>query len=375
MGILKLIEWTDDTRNTIVHKIDLSKTDDTINKGSKLTVREGQAAVFCNKGKMADVFLPGFYTLSTDNVPLLTKLMSWKYGFERPFKSDIYFVNTRQFTDQKWGTMNPIIVRDADYGAVRIRAFGTYAFRISDPYVFLTEISGTISSFRTQDITEWLKSIVVTRISDVIGECKIPVLDMASNLVEMGEMVKTQLAPTFEKMGMELSGFNFVNFSLPEALEKALDESTSLGILGKNMNVYMQKAQADALINASKNPGAGSVMGAGMGAGMGLGMGAAMGSMFGNMANMGAQQNAGASQGGGICPKCGANVRAGAKFCPECGSKLGTETCPKCGAQVKAGAKFCPECGTKLGAAACPKCGAQVKAGAKFCPECGEKLG
>ena len=135
MGILKLIDWTDDTKNTIVHKIDLEKSNDTINKGSKLTVREGQAAVFCHKGKMADVFLPGFYTLSTDNVPVLTKLMSWKYGFERPFKSDIYFVNTRQFTDQKWGTMNPIIVRDADYGAVRIRAFGTYAFRVTDPYV------------------------------------------------------------------------------------------------------------------------------------------------------------------------------------------------------------------------------------------------
>lgn len=373
MGILKLIEWTDDSRNTIVHKIDLSKSDNTINKGSKLTVREGQAAVFCHKGKMADVFLPGFYTLSTDNVPLLTKLMSWKYGFERPFKSDIYFVNTRQFTDQKWGTMNPIIIRDADYGAVRIRAFGTYAFRVSDPYVFLTEISGTMSSFGTQDITDWLKSIVVTRMSDVIGESKVPVLDMASNLVEMGDMVKSQLGPTFKEIGLELTGFNFVNFSLPEALEKALDESTSLGILGKNMGVYMQKAQADALINASKNPGAGTVMGAGMGAGMGLGMGAAMGSMFSGMAG-GVNAGAGAAGEKVSCPKCGASVRAGAKFCPECGTKMGAETCPKCGASVRAGAKFCPECGTKLGAATCPKCGASVKAGAKFCPECGEKL-
>lgn len=375
MGILKLIDWTDDTKNTIVHKIDLEKSNDTINKGSKLTVREGQAAVFCHKGKMADVFLPGFYTLSTDNVPVLTKLMSWKYGFERPFKSDIYFVNTRQFTDQKWGTMNPIIVRDADYGAVRIRAFGTYAFRVTDPYVFLTEITGTMSTFLTQDITDWLKSIVVTRISDVIGECKIPVLDMASNLVEMGDMVRTQLGPTFEKIGLELTAFNFVNFSLPEALEKALDESTSLGILGKNMNVYMQKAQADALINASKNPGTGGVMNAGMGAGMGLGMGAAMGNMFAGMANnMGGGANANAGAGGSTCPKCGAHVRAGAKFCPECGAKIGSETCPKCGATVRAGAKFCPECGTKLGGISCPKCGATVKAGAKFCPECGEKL-
>ena len=364
MGILKLIEWTDDSKNTIVHKIDLEKDNDTINKGSKLTVREGQAAVFCHKGKMADVFLPGMYTLDTDNVPLLTKLMSWKYGFERPFKSDIYFVNTRQFTDQKRGTMNPIIVRDADYGAVRIRAFGTYAFRVDDPYVFLTEISGTMSSYLTHDITDWLKSIVVTRISDVIGESKVPVLDMASNLVEMGDMVKQQLGPSFKEIGLELTAFNFVNFSLPEALEKALDESTSLGILGKNMDVYMQKAQADALMSAAKNPGAGNFMGAGMGAGMGLSMGAAMGGMMSGMANAGKT----------ACPKCGASVKAGARFCPECGTKLGGVTCPKCGASVKADAKFCPECGTKLGGVTCPKCGATAKAGAKFCPECGEKL-
>lgn len=373
MGILKLIEWKDDSRDTIVYRVDMKN--DYITKGSKLTVREGQAAVFCHKGKMADVFLPGFYTLDTDNVPLLTKLMSWKYGFESPFKSDVFFVSTRQFTGEKWGTLNPVIVRDADYGAVRVRAYGTYSFRVDDPYVFMTELSGTGARYGTRDITDFLRSMLVTRVTDIVGESKVPVLDMAGNLVEFGGMVEEQIKPDFKRMGLELVKFNFENFSMPEALEKALDESTSLGILGKNMNVYMQKAQADALINASKNPGAGSVMGAGMGAGMGLGMGAAMGSMFGNMANMGAQQNAGASQGGGTCPKCGANVRAGAKFCPECGSKLGTETCPKCGAQVKAGAKFCPECGSKLGAAACPKCGAQIKAGAKFCPECGEKLG
>ena len=370
MGILKVIEWTDNSSDTIVHKIDLSKDKNTVNRGSKLTVREGQAAVFCDKGKMADVFLPGMYTLDTDNVPLLTTLMSWKYGFERPFKSDIYFVSTRQFTDQKWGTLNPIIVRDADYGAVRIRAFGTYAFRVTDPYVFLTQISGTMSSYRTSDITNWLKSIVVTRMSDVIGECKIPVLDMASNLVEMGDMVKTQLGPTFGEIGLELTGFNFVNFSLPEALEKALDESTSLGILGKNMDVYMRKAQADALVHAAQNPG---TAGSAMGAGMGLGMGAAMGNMFGGMAGGAAAQSADA-QPKATCPKCGAQVRADAKFCPSCGTKLGTEQCPKCGAQVRAGSKFCPECGTKLGSVACPKCGKPVKAGAKFCPECGEKL-
>ncbi len=368
MGMLKLIEWKSDSRDTIVYRVDLEK--DYITKGSKLTVREGQACVFCDKGRMADVFLPGMYTLGTDNVPLLTKLMSWKYGFESPFKSDVYFVNTRQFTGEKWGTKNPIIIRDADYGAVRVRAFGTYAFKVDDPYVFLTEISGAVSSFRSSEITEYLRSMAVTRISDIIGESKVPVLDMAGNLVEFGEQVQKGLDEAFKKIGLTVTQFNFENFSLPEALEKALDESTSLGILGKNMNVYTQKAQADALVNASKNPGTAGGM---MGAGIGMGMGVGMGNMFMNMASGMSGGAQGAKAGSATCPSCGAAMAPGAKFCPECGAPAG-RVCPKCGAVVKAsGARFCPECGASL-EAACPKCGAKVKAGAKFCPECGEKL-
>ena len=226
MGMLKLIEWKDNSKDTIVYKIDMKK--DYITRGSKLTVRESQAAVFCHKGKMADVFLPGFYTLDTDNVPLLTKLMSWKYGFESPFKSDVYFVNTKQFTNMKWGTQNPILIRDADYGAVRVRAYGTYSFKVSDPYVFMSELSGTNSSFSTYDITEWLRSMVVTHTSDIIGESKIPVLDMAGNLVELGKMLKERLTEELNGIGVEICTFNFENFSMPEALEKAPDEITLL---------------------------------------------------------------------------------------------------------------------------------------------------
>jgi membrane protease subunit (stomatin/prohibitin family) len=347
MGMLKLIEWKDDTRDTIVHKIDMKR--DYITKGSKLTVRESQAAVFCDKGRMADVFLPGFYTLDTQNVPLLTHLMSWKYGFESPFKSDVYFVNTKQFTNQKWGTLNPIIIRDADYGAVRVRAFGTYAFKVDDPYVFLSELSGTNSSFATEDITEWLKSSIVTHVSDIIGESKIPILDMAGNLVELGGIVSEQLSAVLKKIGVTLCGFNFENFSMPEALEKALDESASLGILGKNMNTYVMKASADAMRAAASNPG---TAGTTMGAGIGMGMGMNMGSMFGKMANMNNfnnnANNAGASADDTIkCPSCGASIRAGTKFCPECGVPIITQ-CPKCGTKVKPGTKFCPECGEKL---------------------------
>lgn len=351
MGILKVIEWKDDTRDTLVYKIDLKK--DYITKGSTLTVRESQAAVFCDKGRMADVFLPGYYKLSTDNVPLLTKLMSWKYGFESPFKSDVYFVNTKQFTGCKWGTSNPIIIRDAEYGAIRVRAYGTYSFKVDDPYVFLTELSGTNSSFKTEDINDWLRSIVVTRVSDIVGESKIPILDMAGNLVEFGDIVKEQLGESFKEIGLQLTRFNFENFSLPAELEKTLDESASLGILGKNMHLYMQKAQADAMRDAAKNPGAGSTMGAGMGMGMGMSMGAMMGNMYNNRNNASNNANNGngggnaTGAGGGFCTNCGAALSSGAKFCPECGTKVAS-VCPKCGTPVKSGSKFCPECGEKL---------------------------
>lgn len=359
MGMLKIIEWKDNTQDTLVYKIDLKK--DYITKGSALTVRESQAAVFCDKGRMADVFLPGYYKLSTDNVPVLTKLMSWKYGFESPFKSDVYFVNTKQFTGRKWGTSNPIIIRDADYGAVRVRAFGSYSFKVDDPYVFLTELSGTNSTFKTEDINEWLRSLVVTRVSDIVGESKIPVLDMAGNLVEFGEIVQKQLGEAFKEIGLQLIRFNFENFSMPEELEKALDESASLGILGKNMNIYMAKAQADALKEAAKNPGSGNTMGAGMGVGMGMSMGAMFGNMYNgaynNMNNANRAQTPGQPAAAPVAPV----------------APVATFKCANCGTELTAGVKFCPECGTPV-RRNCPKCGTEVRPGAKFCPECGEKL-
>lgn len=337
MGMLKLIEWKDNSSNTIVYRYDLDR--DYITRGSKLTVRESQACVFCDKGRMADVFLPGFYTLDTDNVPLLTKLMSWKYGFESPFKSDVFFVNTKQFTNQRWGTKNPIIIRDADYGAVRVRAFGTYSFRVNDAYYFMKEISGTVKSYRTEDIAEWLRSSIVTRVTDIVGESKIPVLDMAGNLVELGNIVTRELNEVFRESGIEIVTFNFENFSMPEALEKALDESTSLGILGKNMDIYERKAQADALKEAAKNPGTAGGM---MSAGLGMGMGMRMAQAFGPAPTQQAAQQTTIK-----CPSCSAMIPSTSKFCPECGQQIKT-FCSSCGTKVAPGTKFCPECGGKI---------------------------
>jgi len=338
MGILKNIEWTDASSNTIIYKYQVKK--DQINKGSALTVREGQVAIFVDKGRLADVFLPGFYKLDTQNLPILTKLMSWKYGFETPFKSDIYFVNTKQFTNQKWGTVNPILVRDKDYGAVRIRGFGNYAFKVDDAYIFMQNISGTNPTFESDQVTDYLRSMVLSGISDALGESKIPVLDLAANLQELSRLVESSLDEDFKKIGLKLTKFVFESFSLPEELEKALDKNTSLGMLRNNMDVYTQVETLEAMKAAANNQGAaGGTMGAGMGLGMGMGMGNMFAQNMNNSQNMVGNKKA--------CPACGAQINGNPKFCPECGQNM-KPTCPKCGTEVKPNAKFCPECGSKL---------------------------
>ena len=366
MALLKVIEWSDNSHNTLVYKIDTKKN--VIARGSALTVREGQAAVFCDKGRMADVFLPGYYKLDTDSLPVLTALLSWKYGFETPFKSEVYFVSTNRFTKQRWGTANPIMLRDPDFGAVRVRGYGTYSFRVKDPYVFMTELSGSHSTYRTEDISDHIRSMLVMAISDALGESGVSVVDMAANLMELSDAVKASLEKRFSELGLELSDFNFENVSLPAELEKAMDENARLGMFRRNMDVYTRMAQADALKDAAKNPGtAGSAMGAGLGLGMGMQM-------------MNAVKEMSVANGGGtasLCPKCGAEVPAGAKFCARCGAKTdggaAGGVCKKCGTRLLAGAKFCSECGTPV-ETLCPKCGAKLLENAKFCPECGEKL-
>lgn len=335
MGILKNIEWTDEKSDVIVYKYPIGPKDQ-VNKGSVLTVRESQVAIFLHKGQLADVFLPGFYKLDTDNMPILTRLMSWKYGFQTPFKADIYFVNTKQFTNQKWGTSNPILIRDKDYGAVRIRGFGSYAFKVDDAYEFMKNLSGTNSSFVTSEISDYLRGIVVSGIADAIGEAKVGILDLAGNQQELARIVTENLKEDFKEIGLKLTKFVFENFSLPEELEKALDKNTSLGMMRGNMDVYTQVETLKAMNAAANNQGS---MGGMMGAGMGMGMGMNMGNMFAN--NM---QNA---QNQAKCPKCNAVLNGSPKFCPECGTNL-KPSCPKCGKQVPAGTKFCPDCGSKI---------------------------
>jgi len=273
--LVDIIEWKDDSNNTMVWRF--PRYQDEIKNGAQLTVRESQVAVFVNEGQIADVYKPGRYQLTTQNMPILTTLRGWKYGFDSPFKVDIYFVNTKNFTDNKWGTKNPIMLRDAEFGPIRLRAFGSFAIKVIDAGKFIKEIAGTQAHFTTDEITEQLRNLVVTRFTDAIGESKIPALDLAANYDELSTFITGKINPEFGEYGLEVTKFLVENISLPPEVEQALDKRSSMGILG-NLNQYAQFQAANAMEAAAKNPGGDA--GAGIGMGMGFAMAQQMGQAF-----------------------------------------------------------------------------------------------
>lgn len=281
-----IIEWTDSSNDTMVWRFPRYQNE--IKMGAKLTVRESQVAVFVNEGQMADEYKPGMYTLETQNMPLMTTLKGWKFGFNSPFKAEVYFINTKQFTNQKWGTKNPIMLRDAEFGPIRIRAFGNYAIRIVDAKLFLKEIAGTDAHFTTEEITEQLRNLVITRFTDAIAESKIPVLDMASNYDEMSKLIGDKINPEFKEMGIEVTKLLIENISLPPEVEAALDKRSSMGIIG-NLGAFAQYQAATSMEKAAENGN--SIMGAGLGMGMGMGMGNQMNNMYNQNQNVNNQNN------------------------------------------------------------------------------------
>lgn len=338
--LIDVIEWTDSTNDTMVYKYDMNGKE--IMMGAQLTVRESQVAVFVNEGQLADVFQPGRYELSTSNMPVMTALKAWKFGFNSPFKSDVYFINTKQFLDRKWGTTNPVMMRDAEFGMIRLRAFGIYSFRVTNPEAFLKEVFGTSSLFTVDGVEGQIKRTLVSGLSDAIGESRIPALDLAANYDELANYAMQTINPKLAPLGLSLTSFVIENISLPEDVEKAMDKRTSMGVLG-DLNKYTQYQAAEAMREAANQPG-------GMaGAGVGMGAGVAMGQMFANaMAQPQQPAQQAPAQGGGFCSACGAALTAGAKFCASCGQKQGGNTCPSCGQSVQPGAKFCASCGQKL---------------------------
>ncbi|MBV7394896.1 SPFH domain-containing protein [Mameliella sediminis] len=263
---IDVIHWTDDTRDTMVWRFEREGHE--IKYGAKLTVREGQAAVFVHEGQLADVFTPGLYMLETNNMPIMTSLQHWDHAFQSPFKSEIYFVNTNRFTNLKWGTKNPIMLRDPEFGPTRIRAFGTYAIKVADPALFMTEIVGTDGEFTMDEISFQIRNVIVQEFSKDIAASGIPVLDMAANTGEVSELIRKAIDPVIHQYGLELSELYIENISLPPAVEKALDARTSRGIAG-NLDDHMKWKAAEAM-------GQGGAMDQSMGMGFGAGMGMQM---------------------------------------------------------------------------------------------------
>jgi membrane protease subunit (stomatin/prohibitin family) len=265
---IDVIHWTDNTRDTMVWRFE--REDHEIKYGAKLTVREGQAAVFVHEGQLADVFTPGLYMLETNNMPIMTTLQHWDHGFQSPFKSEIYFVNTTRFSNLKWGTKNPIMLRDPEFGPTRLRAFGTYTVKVSDAAVFLREIVGTDGEFTMDEISYQIRNIIVQEFSRAIAKSGIPVLDMAANTAEVGQLVASAIDPTLKQYGLTIPELYIENISLPPAVEKALDERTSRGVAG-NLDEHMKWKAAEAM--TMEGSAAGNAMGMGMGAGLGMQMG------------------------------------------------------------------------------------------------------
>lgn len=267
--LVDVIDWRADGNDALVYRFPDEGAD--IKMGAQLTVREGQAAILVKDGKIADVFTPGRYELETANMPVLTTLMSWKHGFESPFKVDVYFVRTTQVTDQKWGTPNSILKRDAEFGMVRLRAFGSYSYKVSDPGKFLMEIVGTDGNFGPDEINGQIRACILTAFSDALGESDIATIDLVAQYKELGSVIGEEMGEELASFGLKLTRFLISNISLPPELEKMLDKRIGMGMIGNDMGKFTQYQAANAMEAAASNPGGGASEGIGLGAGLAMG--------------------------------------------------------------------------------------------------------
>jgi len=319
---IDVIQWNETEDGVLAYRFPMRDLE--IQNGAKLTVRESQAALFVNEGRVADLMPPGLHTLNTRTLPVLTNLMNWDKLFQSPFKSDVYFFSTRLQVNQRWGTATPITIRDKEFGAIRLRGYGIYAYRISDPRTFFVKVSGTREIYRVADLEGQLRNTIIGRMTDTFAESTIPFLDMAANQVELGQKIAEQMQPVFNDLGLALDSFVVENLSLPEELQKLLDQRIGMTMVG-DMGRYTQFQTAQALPIAAANEGGGAA-----GVGVGLGAGLAMAQTM--MGAMRPPEPASAAPAPGPAGSAGA-AAAGTKFCMACGQPI-----PRA-------AKFCPECG------------------------------
>ena len=324
---IDVIHWTEPEEGILAHRYPMEDME--IQNGAQLTVRESQMALFVNEGRAADLFGPGRYVLNTQTMPILTYLMNWDKAFKSPFKSDVYFFSTRQQINQKWGTQQPVTIRDKEFGFVRIRAFGIYAYHISDPRSFHAKISGTQETYRSSDLEGQLRNTIVGRMSDTFAESGVPFVDMAANQIELGQKIAEHLKPTFAEFGLALDSFVVGNLSMPEELQKILDQRIGMSMVG-DMGKYTQFQVAQSIPIAAGNEGGGA---AGIGAGLGAGLAMAQ-TMMGSLGQSAVpQQPATAPPGSAPAAAAAAAVAGETKFCVECGARIARAS------------KFCSECG------------------------------
>jgi membrane protease subunit (stomatin/prohibitin family) len=329
---IDVIQWTEPGDGILAYRYPMEDME--IQNGGKLTVRDSQLAVFVNEGRVADVFAPGLYTLNTNTLPILTYLMNWDKAFKSPFKSDVYYLSTRLQTDQRWGTATPITIRDKEFGAIRVRGYGIYAYKVADAKLFYQKVSGTRDLYQVPDLEGQLRNTIVARMTDSFAQSSVPFLDMAANQAALGQKIMEAVKPSFAELGLSLENFVVENISLPDELQKMLDQRISMNMLG-DMNKYTQFQVAQSMPIAAANEGGGAA-----GIGVGLGAGLAMAnSMMGAMRPGQTPEQPPPAGGpvpsaGPVAPSAPATPAADTKFCTNCGNKM-----PRA-------SKFCPECGT-----------------------------
>jgi membrane protease subunit (stomatin/prohibitin family) len=345
--VFDVIEYFDATGREMVHRIPEQGSGD-FRIGSQVIVRESQQAVFFRDGKALDLFGPGRHTISTANIPLLVDLIGKAFSGETPFKAEVYFANMREYVDQKWGTPEAVALRDTDLGMVRVRAFGTYSMQIKDAQLFVNKVVGTQGLYYTNDIENFLRSMIISNLTDVLGEASKSIFDLPSLYDEIGAGTKAKAQDDFNTLGIDLKILFVSNISPTEETAKAIDERAAMGAIG-DMQAYLQFKTARAVEEAATATGEGAgtfaQMGAGMGAG--VGMGAMMAGMMGQAMQGGAA--AGAAAATIACPSCGNPIPAAAKFCNHCGAKIGEAMiCANCKTDIPPGSKFCPNCGNPV---------------------------
>lgn len=373
---MEVIEWFDKTGQQVVARYPEEGSAE-VKFGAQLVVRENQAAVFFRDGKGLDVFGPGRHTLSTQNLPILTKVLSLPWGFKSPFRVEVYFVNLKVFTNMRWGTKDPVAFKDTQFGLIRLRAFGTFTMQVTQPLLFINTLVGTQGTFATENVEDYLREIIVSRLNDFLGETVDTLVNLPKYYDEMGVAVKTRLKEDFRKYGMELVDFFINRITPPEDVQKMIDERSGMAAVG-DLDSFLKYKAAKALGDAATSGGA---QAGGAGAGMGLGIGAGMGMMIPGMlykvlGNGEPTAEKILAKGTVNCEKCHGDVPIDSRFCPHCGHQMVViKKCPKCNKDLSAQDNFCPNCGLDLKAEhQCRKCNTKLPPGTKFCFKCGEKI-